>query len=70
VPPSMGSKYAEEFEAIFPALAKSHQMTLIPFWLDRVAGIPNLNQSDGIHPTQEGQVLVADNIWKYLKTIL
>ena len=70
VPPSMGLRYADEFEAIFPKLAESHQMTLIPFLLDRVAGISNLNQSDGIHPTREGQLLLADNIWKSLKPML
>ena len=70
VPPSMGMEYSTEFEAIFPQLAKSYQMILIPFLLDRVAGIPRLNQSDGIHPTQEGQLLVAENIWSSLKPIL
>lgn len=70
VPPSMGVEYSSEFEAIFPKLATSHHMILIPFLLERVAGIPRLNQSDGIHPTQEGQLLVADNIWTSLESAL
>ena len=39
-------------------------MTLIPFFLDGVAGVPALNQADGIHPTAEGQRIVAATIWR------
>ena len=40
---------------------------LLPFLLDRVAGKPELNQDDGIHPNVKGEKIVADNIWKGLK---
>lgn len=70
VPPSMGDKYFNDFAAIFPKLAKEQNMTLIPFLLDQVAGIQKLNQADGIHPTKEGQVILANNVWKHLKAIL
>lgn len=70
VPPSMGQQYFTEFEAIFPKLAEKHQMTLIPFLLEDVAGITSLNQSDGVHPTAEGQKLMAKHVWNVLEPLL
>jgi len=70
VPPSMGEKYFKDFAAIFPKLAKDQNMTLVPFLLDKVAGIQTLNQADGVHPTKEGQQILASNIWQHLKGIL
>ena len=70
VPPSMGDQYFKDFAAIFPKLAKEQNMTLVPFLLDKVAGIQNLNQGDGVHPTKEGQVILANNVWAHLKAIL
>lgn len=70
VPPNMGGQYARDFNEIFPAIAKKNQMLLIPFLLKNVAGIPELNLQDGIHPTAEGQKILAENVWEKLKTIL
>ncbi|WFB64670.1 arylesterase [Sphingobacterium sp. WM] len=70
VPPSMGEKYFNDFAAIFPKLAKEQNMTLVPFLLDKVAGIQNLNQNDGVHPTKEGQEILANNVWQHLKSIV
>ncbi len=70
VPPNMGSKYASEFRVIFPELAKKNNMALVPFLLDKVGGVPELNQSDGIHPTPEGHKILADNVWVVLKELL
>ena len=70
VPPSMGDQYFKDFAAIFPILAKEQNMTLVPFLLDKVAGIQSLNQGDGVHPTKEGQQILAENVWTHLKTIL
>ncbi|MBC7418514.1 MAG: arylesterase [Pedobacter sp.] len=70
MPPNLGKKYTEDFAAIFPALAKKNNMKLIPFLLDGVAGIPNLNQEDGIHPTAEGDQILAKNVWIVLKDML
>jgi acyl-CoA thioesterase-1 len=70
VPPNMGSKYASEFRVIFPELAKKNNMALVPFLLDKVGGVPELNQSDGIHPTPEGHKILADNVWMVLKDLL
>lgn len=70
VPPNMGEAYANQFKAIFPKLAKENNMTFLPFLLDKVAGIRQLNQNDGIHPTVEGQRIVAENVWEVLQPIL
>ena len=70
IPPNMGPEYTGEFRTIFPDLAKSNEIALIPFLLDGVAGNPDLNQRDGIHPTAEGQVIVAGNVWAILEGLL
>jgi acyl-CoA thioesterase-1 len=70
IPPSMGAEYAEEFKSIFPALAKKNNMVLVPFLLQGVGGVPKLNQKDGIHPTVEGQKILAENVWAHLKGLL
>lgn len=70
VPPNMGSKYATEFSQIFKSIAEKNDMAYVPFLLDRVGGIAELNQSDGIHPTAEGQKILADNVWKVLEKLL
>ena len=70
VPPNMGKAYASDFRMIFPDLAKKNNMALVPFLLDRVGGIPELNQADGIHPTAAGHQILADNVWRVLKDIL
>ncbi|HWH79810.1 MAG TPA: arylesterase, partial [Candidatus Binatus sp.] len=70
VPPNMGRDYAKSFDAIYPELAKRNQASLIPFVLEGVGGIRELNQPDGIHPTAKGHEMVADNVWKILEPVL
>lgn len=67
IPPNMGQAYTSEFRNIFPALADKNDILLVPFLLEGVAGIPDLNLEDGIHPTAEGQKIVAKNVWEVLK---
>ncbi len=69
-PPNFGQSYIVSFHRVYPELAKKYQIPLVPFLLDRVAGIENLNQRDGIHPTAEGARLVADNVWTVLRPML
>jgi acyl-CoA thioesterase I len=45
-------------------------LTLIPFFLDGVAGRPSLNQGDGIHPTSEGHRIIADKVLETVKPLL
>lgn len=70
VPPNMGNPYASDFKNMFPALAEKNNMVLIPFLLDKVGGVPSLNQPDGIHPTAEGDKILAENVWVKLKGLL
>lgn len=67
IPPNMGKAYANEFKSIWKNLADKNNIPLIPFLLNGVGGIPELNQSDGIHPTEEGHKILADNVWEVLK---
>jgi len=70
IPPNMGLEYTKDFRNIFPDLAAENKLELIPFLLNNVAGNPDLNQADGIHPTAEGQIIVANNVWEILRTAL
>ena len=70
IPPNMGQEYTEEFKAIYPAVASEKNIELIPFLLEGVAGNPDLNLPDGIHPTAEGHRLVMETLWPYISTAL
>lgn len=70
LPPNYGAEYTKGFEAMYPALAKQYRLTLIPFFLDGVAGSATLNQSDGIHPTGEGYRIIADKVLETVKPLL
>ena len=70
IPPNMGQDYTSEFREIFPDLAEENDVYLIPFLLEDVAGIPELNQQDGIHPTAEGQQILAENVWEVLEPVI
>jgi acyl-CoA thioesterase-1 len=69
-PTNLGKEYTSAFRAMFPALAKEHGVTLLPFLLDSVAGFPRLNQADGIHPNNEGERIVTENVWRGLEPLL
>ena len=70
LPPNYGAEYTKGFEAIYPAIAKQYRLTLIPFFLDGVAGSASLNQADGIHPTSEGYRIIADKVLETVKPLL
>ena len=70
MPPNYGGEYASGFAAIYPRLAKQLGVPLVPFLLEGVAGHPELNQPDGIHPTAEGQRIVARNVEPYLADLV
>ena len=70
LPPNLGQTYISGFEAIFSELAGEYEAVLIPFLLEDVAGRPDLNQPDGIHPTPAGHKIVAETVWGYLAPLL
>ncbi|HEU4503265.1 MAG TPA: arylesterase [Nitrospira sp.] len=70
LPPNYGADYTKAFEAIYPALAKRYRVTLIPFFLDGVAGSASLNQADGIHPTSEGYRIITEKVLEQITPLL
>ncbi len=70
IPPNYGKDYALSFKNLFPKLAKSEQTDLVPFLLEGVAGHPELNQADGIHPTPKGHEVMAKVMLPYLEKYL
>lgn len=70
-PRNLGKTYSDQFDAIYPDLAKQYNVEIIPFFLQDVALVPELNLNDGIHPTEEGyQIIVDRNIWPKLEKML
>lgn len=67
MPPNYGPEYSREFEQAFENLSKKYDLTLIPFLLKDVAGKPDLNQADGIHPNADGHKIIARTV---LETLL
>ena len=70
MPANYGADYQRRFAAVYPALAKRHGVSLLPFLLEGVAGDTSLNQPDGIHPTAEGARKVSETVWNSLKPLL
>lgn len=66
-PTNTGPDYQRDVRNAFQQLAREHKLTLIPFFLDRVAGIESLNQADGIHPNAQGARIVAETVYKSLR---
>src|SRR5690606_12986726 len=69
-PPNLGARYTGAFRDVFPAVARSRSAALVPFLLQDVGGIAELNQDDGIHPTAEGHRILARNVWPVLEPVL
>jgi acyl-CoA thioesterase-1 len=61
-PPNLGPDYQQHFNALFPDLAKIHNIPLYPFFLEGVAAHPALQLADGMHPTPEGVAVMVRNI--------
>ena len=68
IPANFGEQYTNDFVAIYPRLAEKHNIPLLPFLLQGVAGEKKYNQADGIHPTKEGHVIIADTMYDQLQT--
>jgi len=70
IPTNYGPEYTDAFAAIYPRVAKSEKVTLMPFLLDGVGGHPELNLDDGIHPNRAGQQVVATNVLPFIDRAL
>jgi acyl-CoA thioesterase-1 len=69
-PPNYGQEYAADFRNAFRDIAREEHIVLIPFLLDKVAGLSDMNQGDGIHPNERGARIVADTVWAALRPVL
>jgi acyl-CoA thioesterase-1 len=69
-PPNLGQTYTDRFREIFATVAEDTGSALIPFLLEGVAGVLELNQDDRIHPTAEGHERMAQNVWTVLEGVL
>jgi len=70
IPPNYGSRYTKEFSDVYTNLANQYKLPFVPFMLEGVAGIFDLNIDDGIHPNTKAQPMVLENIWPTLAPIL
>jgi acyl-CoA thioesterase I len=70
LPPNYGADYIKPFQQIYVDLAIQYKVPRIPFLLDGVATHPDLMQRDGIHPTAQGNEIVAKTVMRYLKPLL
>ena len=68
--PNYGEQYAQEFRQVFVDLARDNKVAFVPFLLEGVAGVPKLNQTDGIHPTSAGAARIADHLWPAVEKML
>lgn len=69
-PPNLGEDYTSAFRAVFSKIARESNAVFLPFLLDGVAGKPELNQDDGIHPTAAGHRIIAAAMYDRLKPML
>ncbi|MFT6028973.1 MAG: acyl-CoA thioesterase-1 [Oleiphilaceae bacterium] len=60
IPPNYGERYTQLFETMYRELAKEYKTLFVPFFLEGVAGMPEMMQSDGLHPTEKAQPIMAD----------
>jgi acyl-CoA thioesterase-1 len=70
LPSNYGETYRKQFQQLYLDLAKKHQIGLVPFLLEGVGGNLLLNQNDQIHPNEEGQKKIAENVLRHLKPLL
>ena len=69
-PRNLGAQYVAAFDGMYPELADTHGVIFYPFFLDGVAGVPSLNQSDGIHPNAQGVAVIVERILPYVLRLL
>lgn len=70
VPPNYGPDYTQKFHGVYEQLSKEFRLPLVPFLLAGIADKPEMFQSDQIHPTQQAQGVLLDNVWPTLKPLL
>lgn len=67
IPPNYGPEYSENFRKMYEEIKDKYKLKSMPFLLDQVAGNKELNQSDGIHPNEQGHKIIAKNVFEFIK---
>lgn len=67
IPPNYGQAYSRLFKEMYPNIAREHNITLLPFLLEGIAGQSEMMQADGIHPTASAQPIMMEAVWSQLK---
>ncbi|MBP0597190.1 arylesterase [Herbaspirillum sp. LeCh32-8] len=70
IPPNYGPDYTRRFSDMFQALAKQNKTPLVPFFMDGIAANMELFQADRIHPNEQAQPILLDNVWTHLKPLV
>ncbi|MBL8114596.1 MAG: arylesterase [Acidobacteria bacterium] len=70
VPTNYGPDYSKRFAEMFPRVARDTGVAFLPFLLEGVAGKPELNQRDGVHPNAKGQEILAKSMIQALQPLL
>lgn len=70
LPKFLAGAKADAFSNIFGELAQVNQLSLVPFYLEGVAGQRHLNLADGLHPSAEGYKVIANNVWPVISSLL
>ena len=70
LPPNYGHRYTTSYEALYQRLATLDGIEFLPVLLQGINTSESLLQRDGIHPTEEAQPLLLDNIWPLLVKFL
>lgn len=70
LPPNYGSTYTRQFHQVYTELAARYRLAFVPFLLEGFGERPEYFQADGIHPAQNAQPLILENIWKALRPLL
>jgi acyl-CoA thioesterase-1 len=70
LPPNYGPEYSRGFDAVYARVAKDLGVAFVPYFMEGVGGVLDMNLADGIHPTPEGHVKLADNVAPELTRVL
>ena len=70
VPPNYGPDYTQKFHGVYEQISKDLHVPLVPFLLAGIADKPEMFQADQMHPTQQAQPVLLDNVWPTVKPLL
>jgi acyl-CoA thioesterase-1 len=70
VPPNYGPDYTQKFHGLYGELSKEFHLPLVPFLLAGIVDKPDMFQADQIHPTQQAQPLLLNNVWPAVRPLL